>query len=126
MKPIIVEVVTNLLSSYGHCTRCDLLFRESGVVFDVNKEDFGEYPEDLREESLRLSRWIRRLGELYRHRISVRLIDAKSLPGLYRSLIHRIRTYPTFIVEKKDLLSGWDSEGLEALIDAHIAQQKSA
>jgi hypothetical protein len=125
MKPILIEIVTNVLTSFGHCSRCDVLFRESGVGKGVNREDIEEYPQDLKEDVLKLSEWIQELGRLYKHRIVIRFIDAKSFAGIYRSLIHRIRRYPTFIVEKKDVVRGWDREKLENFVDAHIKGQRA-
>jgi hypothetical protein len=74
----------------------------------------------LKEEVAKLSDWIRDLNRLYKHRLSIRLIDVQSLPGIYKSLRHRIRTYPTFIVEGKETYAGWDKSRLESLLDKYI------
>ena len=74
----------------------------------------------MKKEFSKLSDWICELSRLYRHRIRIRLIDAKSPLGIYKSLIHRIRKYPTFIIEKKDVYSGWDQQELESLVDLRI------
>jgi len=120
MKPISIEVVSNVLTMFTSCSRCTLLFQETGVEEDVNKEVFKEYPADLREEFLKLSDLLRELQKLYKHRIRVNLIDAKSPLGIYKSLVHRFRKYPTFIIEKKDVLTGLDRQKLEELLDAHV------
>jgi len=96
------------------------MFRESGLERKVTRKDREEYPSDWQEESLKLSEWICELSRLYRHRISVRLIDAKSPLGIYKSLLYRFRTYPTFIIEKKEVYSGWDQHKLESLLDLRI------
>ncbi len=120
MKPVIIEVVSHLLTTYGHCSRCAPVFRESGLEQEVMSRDREEYPRDLQEEFAKLSEWMRELSRLYRHRIRIRLIDAKSPLGIYKSLIHRFRMYPTFIVENKDVYSGWDQRELECLVDLRI------
>ena len=120
MKPITIEVVSHLLTTYTHCNRCELMFRESGLEREAANSDSQEYPPDLKEEFSKLSDWIRELSRLYRHRIRIRLIDAKSPLGIYKSLVHRIRKYPTFIIEKKDVYSGWDHQELECLVDLRI------
>jgi hypothetical protein len=79
-----------------------------------------EYPPDLKEEYLKLSDWIRELTQLYKHRLLIKLIDVQSPLGIYKSLRHRIRTYPTFIVEGKETYTGWDKNQLESLLDKHI------
>jgi len=40
--------------------------------------------------------------------------------GIYKSLVHRFREYPAFIVEKEDVYKGWDKDKLEEIIDKHI------
>jgi len=79
-----------------------------------------EYPSDLREEYAKLWEWIRELTRLYKHRLLIRLIDAQSPLGIYKSLRYRIRTYPTFIVEGKETYAGWDKDRLESLLDRYI------
>ena len=120
MKPVTIEVVSHLLTTYSHCARCGLMFRESGLEGEVTSRDREEYPRDLQEEFLKLSEWICELSRLYRHRIRIRLIDAKSPLGIYKSLMHRFRIYPTFIIEKKEVYSGWDQKELECLVDLRI------
>jgi hypothetical protein len=123
MRPIYVEVVTNVLTVYGPCNACRLMFDESGVDDEVKKEVLDEYPKELREEFLRLSDWIRDLARLYRHRIRIRVVDAKSLLGIYKSLRHHFRKYPAFIVDRKHVVAGWDKEKLDYVLDAHIREE---
>jgi hypothetical protein len=120
MRPITVEVVSNVLTALSICKNCALFFQGSGVDEEMNKEILEEYPVEFKEDFLKLSEWIRELKRLYKHRVHIELIDVKSPVGIYKSLIHRFRTYPAFIVEKKDVITGWDPEKLNDLIDAHI------
>jgi hypothetical protein len=122
MKPLTVEVVSNLITGFGGCPRCELLMNEAGVNSRTRHEDAADYPAELREELAKLSDWLSELCRLYRHRISIRLIDAKSPFGLYKSLLHRIRRYPTFIIEKKEVYSGWDRQKIEELLDTHMQE----
>ena len=75
-----------------------------------------EYPPDLKEEYLKLSEWIRELTRNYKDRLLIRLIDAQSILGIYKSLRHWIRKYPTFIVEGQEAYTGWDKKRLESLL----------
>lgn len=75
-----------------------------------------EYPPDLKEEYLKLSDWIRELTRIYEHRLLIKLIDAQSILGIYKSLRHRVRKYPTFIIEGKETYTGWDKKRLESLL----------
>ena len=120
MKPILLEIVTKVISSYGQCRRCKILFDEAGFDQKVHQKEIDEYPADLKEEYSKLSDWIRELTGLYKHRLSIKLIDVQSPLGIYKSLRYRIRTYPTFIVEGKETYVGWDKSRLEGLLDKYI------
>jgi histone acetyltransferase (RNA polymerase elongator complex component) len=120
MKPIFVDIVTRVMTTFGHCRSCNLVFHQTGFDKTLQQRETNEYPADLREEFSDLTTWIRELNRLYRHRLRIRLIDAQSLGGLYRSLRYRIRKYPTFIVEGKETYSGWDREKLESLLDKYL------
>ncbi len=120
MKPLTVEVVSNLIIAYGNCAHCELILNEAGVNAGTRSEDMAGYPVELKQELVKLSDWLSELCRLYRHRISIRLIDAKSPFGLYKSLRHGVRRYPTFIIEKRDVYSGWDRQQIESILDAHM------
>jgi hypothetical protein len=120
LKAVSIEVVSNLLTSYSHCSRCEVIFRESGLGKEANKGDIEEYPAELKDEMLKLSEQIGELKQLYRHRVHIRLTDAQSPRGIYKSLIHRLRQYPAFIIEEKDVYIGWDRERLEELVDKYL------
>lgn len=120
MKPILLEIVTRAVASFGQCLHCEVLFQETGIEEKIHRTQIEEYPSDLKEELKKLYQWIQELSRIYRHRLYIKLIDAHSFLGFYKSLRHWVRTYPTFIVEKKEVYSGWDKERLEKLIDQYI------
>ena len=120
MKPVYVEVITKVLTTYDHCYRCELIFDQVDINRKIHHRDVNEYPDETKEEFLRLSDWIRELAKLYKHRILIKVIDAQSPMGILKCLRHRAWKYPAFIVESKDKYVGWDKEKLEALIDRHI------
>ena len=120
MRPILLEIVTKVLTTYDHCRQCEIFVDEAGLDKKFHQKEMEEYPPDLKEEYLRLSDWIRELTRLYKHRLLIKLIDVQSLHGFYKSLRHRIRKYPTFIIEGKETYTGWDRNQLEALLDKYI------
>ncbi len=120
MKPIVLEIVTKVLTSWGECRRCRPLFDQTGLDQKFRHEEIEGYPPDLKDEVTRLSDWVRELNRLYKHRLLIKIIDVQSLLGLYKSLRYRIRTYPTFIVEGKETYTGWDKGQLESLLDKYV------
>ncbi len=120
MRPIVLEIVTDMITTFGQCRRCNIFFEEAGLNQKVYQKEVDEYPPEFIQESKELSNWIEELKKLYKHRLSVRLIDTKSWMGVYKSLRHRIRKYPTFIVEGKETYTGWDKNKLETILDRFI------
>jgi len=120
MKPIRLEIVTRVLITYDHCRHCEVFFDQAGFDKKFHQKEVNEYPPDLKEEVVKLSEWIKELTRLYKHRLLIKLIDVQSLLGIYKSLRHRIRRYPTFIIEGKEVYTGWDKNQLEDLLDKYI------
>jgi hypothetical protein len=120
MKPILLEIVTQVLTSYGHCSHCELFFDQAGLDKKFHQKEVNEYPGDLKEEYAKLSEWVKELTRLYKHRLLIKLIDVQSFLGIYKSLRHGIRRYPTFIIEGKEVYTGWDKNQLEGLLDKYI------
>jgi len=119
MKPIVLEIVTKVLTSWGECRRCRPIFDQAGLDQKFHDEEMEGYPPDLKEENTKLLDWVRELKRLYKHRLLIKLIDVQSPLGIYKSLRYRIRTYPTFIVEGKETYAGWDKDQLESLLDKY-------
>ncbi len=120
MKPITLEIVTRVMTTLGHCRHCEVLFEEADIAQKLHQRDMNEYPQDLVDEYLRLSDWLKELRHLYQHRLLIKIIDVQSLLGIFKSLRHRIRNYPTFIIEGKEVYTGWNRDQLETLLDKQI------
>jgi hypothetical protein len=120
MKPIVLEVVTKVLTTYGQCRHCEVFFDGADLNKKFHQQEMDEYPMDLKEEMMKLSDWIQELTRLYKHRLLIKLVDVQSFIGIYKSLRHRIRKYPTFIIEGKETYTGWDKDHLEDLLDRYI------
>jgi hypothetical protein len=120
MKPILLEVVTKVLTTYSQCRHCEIFFDGADLNKKFHQQEMDEYPMDLKKEMMKLSDWIQELTRLYKHRLLIKLIDVQSFIGIYKSLRHRIRKYPTFIIERKEIYTGWDKNHLEDLLDRYI------
>jgi hypothetical protein len=116
MKSIQLEVVAKVITHFDHCPHCEVLFAEAGLDNKFHQNEMDEYPSDLKEEYLKLSEWIRELNRIYKPHLCIKLIDAQAILGIYKSLRHWIRKYPTFIVEGREIYTGWDKKQLENLL----------
>ncbi len=78
-------------------------------------------PEDLKAAFHDLSEWAHTLPGKFDNRVSVRLVDAASIEGFYKSLIRRFRRYPAFAVEGQRYV-GSDFSRVDALIARALGQ----
>ena len=120
MKPLLLEVISVVPSLYGLCPSCEFFSDEADLKAQRDKEDLNAYPEHVKEEYLFLSGWIRELVQKYGQQILIKLIDAQSLQGFYKSARFFIRKYPAFIVNHNGKYSGRDKAELDALIRRHL------
>lgn len=118
--PVSIEVVTIMPTMLSNCASCKLVFNESGVEQEVNKEILDEYPAEMRESFSKLSDVIRQLATIYGEQINISFINAQSFAGIYRSLVHRTRKYPAFIVERTAVYTGLELSKLRDLIDPYL------
>lgn len=82
-----------------------------GLGDKVHTQEINEYPDDLKEEYLYLSTWVKAFARHYGYHIVVRVIDPQSLVGLWAHLRYHIHEYPTMILDHHEKFSGWKSEG---------------
>lgn len=80
----------------------------------------NEYPQEVKEEYLFLSTWIRELSQKYGPKILIKIIDAQSLLGFYKAIRHWIFRYPAFIINNKKTYSGKDKNYLDALLQEQM------
>ncbi len=91
-----------------------------GLKEKRDRQDLDEYPEDLKEDYLFLSQWVKELSQRYREKILIKIIDAQSLEGLYKSVRHRVFRYPAFIVDRKKKYIGKDKFQLDTLLQEEL------
>jgi hypothetical protein len=120
-KPLRVEVLSKMLGvQTEECKNCRLVFEEVGLKSKFHNQEINQYPDDIKEEVLRLSDWIRALVQRYPNNVQFKIIDALTPLGLYKMLRHRIRKFPSFIIEKGETYSGWDTKALETIINQQL------
>lgn len=103
-KPILLEVIAPLLERVGLCFSCQVVLSDAGL-------DRGQdaYPEEWRREFEATLGVVRRLSQIGGDDLVVRWSDPRSLRGLYLSLRHRVRRYPTFVLGKGERFVGLEA-----------------
>jgi len=122
MQALRVDVLSLVPVLYRQCAACETVYGHAGMREATQNQILQEYPPDMLDDHARLSALIRALWETYGDRLDVRLVDPQSLAGIWKSLVYRVRKYPTFIVAGRDKYVGWDQDALHHLIRRHLGE----
>jgi len=120
MNPVSIEVIAPVLTEFYHCLHCEMIFQQADLGRRVHGEQISEYPEDIKEDFLRLSNWLVGLAHRYRDAVRIRLIDSQSFQGFLKSIRYWVRRHPAFIIDGRKEYVGWDKAALDRVLQAHI------
>jgi hypothetical protein len=126
MSHVSVQVIAPVLTDFFHCLHCEQLVGQAGIGQQVHQEMLEQYPEDIIQEAARLANWLHDLAHRYGDQIHIQVIDAQSPQGLVKSLRYWVHKYPTFIVDGRDKVTGWDQAALDAILQTRIASTLSS
>jgi hypothetical protein len=121
MSHVSVQVIAPVLTNFFHCMHCEQVFDRAGIGQQVHQEELEQYPKEVRQEAARLTDWLLDLSHHYGDLIHIRVIDPQSPEGLLKSVRYGVRKYPTFIVEGREKVVGWDQATLDAILQARLA-----
>jgi hypothetical protein len=116
MKPIRLEVIAPTFQGLRICSSCELVLSEAGVGEHPAERDLGEYPKEWQDDYRRLTDWVYDLAGRYDEQISIKVIDPQSAEGLLKSLRYRVRRCPTWLVNGRGRVVGWDRQALDAAL----------
>ena len=126
MPTINVEVIAPLVAGMKHCQSCQLFIDDADISKRVQDDELNSYPEEMWRDYARLSQMVRDLSQRYGDQLRIVLIDPHSPMGLWKSVRHWVRTYPTFIVNGQAKYAGWDVTALDSLLRAGRATAPAA
>jgi hypothetical protein len=106
-EPLPVEIIAYAPTAFYHCTHCEVAWQEMGKSNRVHEEQLeSSLPEDLIKEYQVVSEWVREIFRIHCDRIVLKVIDAASIEGFYKSLRYNARRYPAVIVNGKSKFIG--------------------
>jgi hypothetical protein len=122
MKPVRVQVITYAPTAFYHCQHCELTFQQMGLGDRVRREEAREsLPEDLRQEYQLVSSWVHDLVHRFGRRLRMQLVDAASIEGFVKSLVHRARRYPAVVVQRGQAkYVGTDLDEAKGVIERYV------
>ena len=98
-NPLMVEIIAYAPTAFYHCTHCEVAWREAGVTNRIHTEQVtSSLPPDLAEEYQILSDWVRNMAKRYCDQLLIKVVDAASLEGFFKTLRYRVRRFPAVIV----------------------------
>lgn len=101
-KPLVVEIIAYAPTAYYHCTHCEVAWREMGANNRIHEEQLeSSLPQELIREYEAVSNWVREMFQTHCDKILLKVIDAASIEGFYKSLKYKARRYPAVIVNGK-------------------------
>ena len=103
-----------------------MTWQVAGLGQKVHREQLDTgLPDDLAAEFHSLSQWASGLPRRYGPKVVVRLVDAASIEGFFKSLRHRLNRYPAFIVRGRKYV-GTDFSRVDDLIEDGLAVSRGA
>lgn len=109
-RPLLVEIIAYAPTAFYHCTHCEVAWRVTGATGTDNrmhKEQVeSSLPDDLIQEYQIVSDWVREMFRVHCDNILLKVIDATSIEGFYKSLKYNARRYPAVIVNQKSRFLG--------------------
>lgn len=121
-KPLLVEIVAYAPTAYYHCTHCEVVWKESGFSEGLHEEQVkSALPADMLDDYQAVSDWAHHLAATHRDKLLVRVIDAASVEGLWKSARHGLGRYPAVIVGGTDRFVGADFSEAEAAVNRQLA-----
>lgn len=119
-KPILIEVVAYAPTAFYHCTHCEVVWKETGFSKGLHEEQVNSaLPSDVMQDYVAVSDWVNHMFQVYCDRIIVKVIDAASIEGFWKTLRHGLRSYPAIIVGSAKF-SGTDFKAAEAEIAGRL------
>ncbi len=102
-----------------------MTWQVAGLGRKIHREQIDSgLPDDLAAEFHSLSEWARGLPGRFGSRVTVRLVDAASVEGFFKSLFRGLHRYPAFVVDGRKYV-GKDFSRVDTLIEDTLAMQGS-
>jgi hypothetical protein len=119
--PVDVEIIAYAPTVFYHCQHCELTFQQIGLGDRLHRRETRDaLPADLTEQYRDLSDWVSNLLHTYGNKVSVKVVDAASLEGFWKSLRYGVHRYPTVIVGGREKVTGTDFTAVNPLIEKEV------
>jgi hypothetical protein len=119
VPPLSVKVVAYAPTVFRHCQHCEVAFEGIGLGERMHRAEAADaLPDDLAADFQRVSDWVHALLERHPGGVSVSVIDAASIEGVWTALRHHLRSFPAVVVAGAG--SETDLSAADGIIDARL------
>lgn len=121
-RPVSVQILAYAPTEFFHCLHCEVVWHEAGLGRHIRAEQrrAGLLPPELAAEYAIIADWARSAIQRYGGRVAISVVDAASLVGVYHALRRRIRRFPAFVIDGREVVRGFDPERLDAALAARL------
>jgi hypothetical protein len=120
--PLLVEIVAYAPTAFFHCAHCEVAWQATGFDRGLRAEQArAGLPADLAADYQAVSDWVRSLLGRWGSRVAVKVIDAASIEGFWKTVRHGLRRYPAVLVAGRRCSAGPGFEAAEAAVAQQLA-----
>jgi hypothetical protein len=120
-----VEILAYAPTEFYHCQHCEIVWGHLGLGQRLHAEERkNALPADLQAEYAAISDWALQAFDRYGDRLTVKVVDAASIEGLYKAVRHRARRFPSFIIDGRERIVGFDRERLDNMLADRLEQRR--
>ena len=117
-----LEILSMNPITFKQCQHCESFFDQSGIGQQVRNQIISEYPAELLKDSDSLSATVVELINKYRNKIVINVYDPQSPLGILKSFRYWVRSYPTFIIDGKEVITGFNKTALEHALQIRLSR----
>ena len=118
-----VEILAYAPTEFYHCQHCEVVWDHLGVGRPIHAEQRAAgLPPDLQAEYADIAAWVAEAQARYGSQLTVSVVDAASMQGLWKSLRYRARRLPAFILDGRAVVLGFDRARLDAALEQRLAE----
>ena len=112
-----IEILAYAPTEFYHCQHCEVVWNHVGFGRGIHAEQReSALPPDLQAEYASISAWVREAFDRYGERLTVKVVDAASIEGFYKSLRYGSRRFPVFVIDGEQRVAGFDRDQLDAAL----------
>ncbi len=122
-----IEIITYAPTEFYHCQHCEIVWNHLDFGQKLHAEQrSAPLPADLQAEYSAISHWAQAAFQRYGERLTIKVIDAVSIEGFFKSLRHRTRHFPVFIVNGTERINGFVLAELDRALARHLGTGQAA